>query len=229
MDNYRPISVLNNISKVIERLAYNQMYEHLEINNLITPHQSGFQRNRSTQQCIVNLTNTIRMNVGQGECTTALYMDLRKAFDTANHTCIIKALPDFGLLNTELEWLIDYLFHRKQQVKIEVYVSDAQSITGGVPQGSILGPLLFLLLINNLPSTVKSCQIILYADDAVLYYAHKTPEVLEQELNADANRVANWLMKSGLSLNLKPEKTELVKYVTTPKVKSALCKIDKRD
>ena len=154
MDNYRPISVLNNISKVIERLAYdyNQMYEHLEINNLITPHQFGFRRNRSTQQCIVNLTNTIRMIADQRKCSTALYMDLRKAFDTANHTCIIKKLPDFGIRNTELEWLTDYLFHRKQQVKIEGYVSDAQSITCGVPRGSILGALLFLLLISDLPS-----------------------------------------------------------------------------
>ena len=86
--------------------------------------------------------------------------------------------------------------------------------------------MLFLLLIHDPPSTVKSCQIILYADDAVLYYAKRTPEVLEQELNADANRVADWLMKSGLSLNLKPGKAELVKYRTAPKVKSALCKIE---
>ena len=106
------------------------------------------------------------------------------------------------------------------------YASDAQSITCGVPQGLILGPLLSPLLINDLPSTVKSCQVILYADDAVLYYVHQTPKVLEQELNADANRVAGWLMKSGLSINLKPGKTELVKYGTAPKVKSALCKIE---
>ena len=116
--------------------------------------------------------------------------------------------------------MVDYLFHRKQQVKINGYLSDVQPVTCGVPQGSILGPLLFLLLINDLPFTVKSFQMILYAGDAVLYHAHQTPEVLEQELNVDPNRLAGWLMKSVLSLNLKPEKTELVKYGTAPKVKS---------
>ena len=114
MDNYRPISVLSNVSKAIEHLAYNQMYEHLEINNLITPHQFGFRRNRSIQQCIVHLTNTIRMHSDQGKCTAALYMDLGKAFDTATHTCIIKQRQDFGIRDTELEWLTDYPFHRKQ-------------------------------------------------------------------------------------------------------------------
>ena len=166
------------------------------------------------------------MNADQWKCTAALYMDFRKAFDTANHTCIIEKLPDFSIRNTELEWLTDYLFHRKQQVKINGYLSDAKPVTCGVPQGSILGPLLFLLLIKDLPSTIKSCQMILYADDAVLYYAHQTPEVLEQELNADANRVAGWLMKSCLLLNLKPGKAELVKYGTAPKVKSVSCKIE---
>ena len=113
MDNYRPISVLNNISKAIERLAYNQMYEHLEINDLITPHQFGSRRNCSTQQCIVHLTNTIRMHSDQGKCTAALYMDLGEALTLLS--CIIKKLPDFGI--RELEWLTDYLFHWKQLVK----------------------------------------------------------------------------------------------------------------
>ena len=115
------------------------------------------------------------MNADQGKCTAALYMDLRKSFDTAKHTCIIEKLPDFGICNTEVEWLTDYLFHQKQQVKINGYLSDAKPVTCRVPQGSILGPLLFLLLINDLPFTVKSCQMILYADDTVLYYAHQMP------------------------------------------------------
>ena len=85
--------------------------------------------------------------------------------------------------------MVDYLFHRKLQVKINEYLSDAKLVTCRVPQASILDPLVFLFLINDLPFTVKSCQMILYADDAVLYYAHQTTEVLEQELNADANRV----------------------------------------
>ena len=153
-------------------------------------------------------------------------MDVRNAFGTANHTCIIKKSPDSGKRNSELKWLTDYLFHWKQQVKINGNLSDAKPVNCGVPQGSILGPLLFLLLINDLLFTIKSCQMILYADNAVLYCAYQTPEVLEQELNADANRVAGWLMKSGLSLNLKHGKAELVKEGTAPKVKSVSCKFE---
>ena len=154
------------------------MYEHLEINNLIAPHQFGVWCNRSTQQCTITLMNIIRMNVDEGKCMAALCMDLRK-------------FVDFGILNTELEWSTYYPFHWKLQVKIEGYVSDAQSITCRVPQGSILVPLLLLSLINDLPSTIKLFQIMLCAEDAVLYYAHQTPE---QELNAKANRVADWLI-----------------------------------
>ena len=116
------------------------------------------------------------MNADHGKCTAAFYKDLRKASDTANHTFIIKKHPDFGIRNTELEWLNDNLCHQKQQVTIDGFVPDAQSITCGVPQGSVLWPMLFLLLINDQSSTVKSFQIALYADDAVLY-SHQTPEV----------------------------------------------------
>ena len=164
------------------------MYEHSEINTLITLHQFGFRRNGSTQQCLLNLTNTIRMNADQGMCTSALYMNSRKAFGTANYSCIIKKIPDFGKPNTELEWLTYYLFHRKQQAKIDGHVSDAQSITCGVPQGSILGPWLFLLLINDLLSTVKPFQIVLYSDNAVLYYAHQLKRYLNQNGHLTPNK-----------------------------------------
>ena len=114
-----------------------QVYEHMAIYNFITPNQFGFQCNRPSQQCTVNFMNTIRMNLDQRKCKDVVYMDLRKAFDTATHTWQYRQLLNSGLCKARLEWLTDYLFHQKQKVKTYEYVSDAQSITYEVPQGSI--------------------------------------------------------------------------------------------
>ena len=117
-------------------------------------------------------------------------MNLRKACDTAHQNRILKKHPCFGMQNMELEWLTRHLFHQRQKVKIDGFLSDTQRITCDVPQGYKLVLLLLLLFVNDLLSAIKSCQI-LYADDAVLFRTHQIPEVLEQELNTDANRVAN--------------------------------------
>ena len=153
----------------------------------------------------------------------------KKALDTAKHTRILEKFHCFGIHNIELELLTECSFHQRQQVKIDGFLPETQSNSYGVPQGSILGPLLFLLLASDLPSAVKSCQILLYPDDAILFLVHETPEVLEQELNVDVNRVANWLVESSLSLNLKLGKIDLIKYRIAPKVKSTSCKIELKD
>ena len=218
MDNYRPISVLNTLSKVIERLAYQQISDYLESNNLLCPHQYGFRRGRSTQHAVTKFADSIRHNMDQSNCTGALYMDLKKAFDTVHHGCLLQKLPLYGINNIELTWITDYLFNRSQYVVIDNIASDSYHITHGVPQGSILGPLLFIILINDIHHDLKICNILLYADDAVIYYANKDPRLIEEVINHEANLIASWFRKNNLFLNLSKGKTEFVLYGSKQKI-----------
>lgn len=142
MDNYRPISVLPVFSKVLERVVYKQLYSYLEANELLSERQFGFRQRSSTQHAVTILTDSIRQNIDKGLMTGAVFLDLRKAFDTVDHSRIISKLPLYGIRDKELAWLESYLFGRKQFVQYDGYRSETQYIPCGVPQGSILGPLL---------------------------------------------------------------------------------------
>ena len=172
IDNYRPISVLNIISKTVERAVYNQLSEYLEENNLLSDQQYGFRRKRSTRDAVTKLSDEIRENMDKSYVTGALFMDMRKAFDTVNHNCLLQKLVYYGIFGKEVQWISSYLFHRSQVVFLDRVLSNREFITYGVPQGSILGPLLFILLFNDLPLQSKHCQVLMYADDTVIYYSN---------------------------------------------------------
>lgn len=214
MDNYRPISVLPVFSKVIERVVYNQIYSYLEDNNLLSKRQFGFRRKSSTQHAVTILSDYVRQNMDKGLMTGAVFLDLKKAFDTVDHSRLLSKLPLYGIKNEELLWFESYLFDRQQFVLYNGYKSDVQHISCGVPQGSILGPLLFNLLINDIDSVLKQCEIILYADDTVVYIAEKSCQQIEQHLNDDINLIADWLVENSLIVNLKKTKTECVLFGT---------------
>ena len=214
VDNYRPISVLNIISKVVERIAYNQLTHYLETNNLLSENQFGFRCKRSTRHAVTKFTDHIRENMDESRVTGALFMDLRKAFDTVNHSCLLSKLPYYGISGKEVNWFSSYLFHRSQVVSIDRVTSKSEFVTHGVPQGSILGPLLFVILINDLPLQSLNCKVLMYADDTVIYYSHKSISEIEKCINADANRINQWMNENCLILNPKKGKTEFIIFAS---------------
>ena len=179
MDNCRPISVLTVLSKVFERVVYKQLYGYLEEHELLSQRQFGFRNKSSTQHAVTLFSDFIRHGMDRGLLTGAVFVDLRKAYDTVDHARVLSKLPLYGINGEELKWLESYLFDRKQYVYFDGVKSATQSVSCGVPQGSILGPLLFTLLINDIDLQLNHCEIILYADDAVVYCADKSCENIE--------------------------------------------------
>ena len=203
LDNYRPISVLPIFSKILERVVHHQLYEYLESNKLLSPYQFGFRKNHSTSSAVVHLTDTVRKSMDMGKLTGALFIDLRKAFDTVDHECLTSKLPNYGIDNTELKWFQDYLSNRSQIVSFKGERSSEENILFGVPQGSILGPLLFLIHVNDLHQQIEKSNVIMYADDTVLLFSDKSETEIEKALNHDAKLLHDWMCRNGLILNAK--------------------------
>ena len=137
------------MSKVLEKVVGQQLTDFLEKNNLLYEHQYGFRKNKCTQDAVLHLHDHIRQQMNKRNCTGAMYIDLQKAFDTVSHPCLLSKLPYYGICGTELKWICDYLFNRQQYVSFNDTLSKPEPINLGVPQGSILGPLLFVILIND--------------------------------------------------------------------------------
>ena len=143
-----------------------------------------------------------------GKLTGAIFIDLSKAFDTLSHSQIISNLANYGIHDVENEFFINYLFNRKKQVNFQNSMSDTEAVTCGVPQGSILGPLLFLLSFDDVGSVLRDCNIIMYADDTEIFTSAKEHEEVQQKLSDDFKRVAHWLESNELIMNMKAGKTE---------------------
>jgi exonuclease III len=197
--NYRPISLLPVISKLLERCLYNKIIDYLIPK--ITNCQHGFLRNRSTSTQLLQVFSNINNILDCGDQTDVIYFDLSKAFDSVPHSFLIHKLKSFGIGGSLLAWFSDYLTNRVQRVLINGAASEWLPVTSGVPQGSILGPLLFLLYINDLPSVLSDdtlCAI--FADDTKIYRhinSHMDLEILQR----DINNALNWSQKWGLNFN----------------------------
>ena len=146
----------------------------------------------------------------QGNLCGAVFLDLTKAFDTVDHCILLSKLSAIGVSPSSIKWFESYLSNRKQRTSCGNELSNALPVTVGVPQGSILGPLLFVVYINNLPDAVINSEVTLYADDTVLYYFSKDPQLLEDKLNEDLLRVAHWLRENKLTLNLDKTKSMII-------------------
>ena len=149
LHNYRPISILPILSKILEKAVFHQVHSYLSENSLLSPYQSGFRANHSTRLAVTFLTDKIRGHMDKGLLTGTVFIDLKKAFDTVPHDGLLNMLYRYGIQDQPLSWFESYLTNRTQRVSIENHLSSAANISSGVPQGSVLGPLLFILALHN--------------------------------------------------------------------------------
>ena len=208
VNNYRPISLLSNINKIFEKLIYERVYSFLTEQNSFYELQFGFRNKHSTAHALFSLTEQIRKALDNNSFACGIFIDLKKAFDTVDHTILLSKLKHYGISGTANKWLSSYLTDRQQYVTINGFQSDKRSIKIGVPQGSVLGPLLFLIYINDLNKAISFSSVHHFADDTNLLVVDKCPKHLTNRLNADLRQLCNWLKANKISLNV--AKTELV-------------------
>ena len=199
--NYRPISVLSVVSKIIERAVHDQVYSYMSANNYLSSSQSGFRTQFSTATTVIDVQDYILKNMDEGKVTGAIFLDLKKAFDTVSHSLLINKLKKYGISGIELNWFKSYLSNRMQSVKIGCSLSDLMPIDIGIPQRSILGPLLFILFVNDLPDCV-TCKTVMYADDTALLVRSSDPSCLQSSLNHNMSCIAYWFRENKLTFNL---------------------------
>ena len=199
--NYRPVSILPVLSKVFERIVYNQFHQYLCDNNILYRFQSGFRPSFSTETALTFLCDKIKLKMDNGMYTGLVLLDLQKAFDTVNHQILIKKLEAVGANRVVTNWFLSYVSDRKQIVQIKDSVSDTCNMNCGVPQGSILGPLLFSIYINDM-ERATNCDLCLYADDSALIVSGKNVSEIEEDLSRNLSSLKDWLEESKLSLHV---------------------------
>ena len=183
--NYRPISVLPVISRLFEKLIFDQLYDFLNRNQLIFLLQSAFRKLHSVLTCLLKSTNNWYLNIDKGRYTAAVFINLKKAFDTVDHDILLNKQNYYGVRGKELSLFRSYLFNRKQFCTVNGHTSATEGVGCGVPKGSCLGPLLFLVYVNDLPYCLKTSDVAMYADDTTTYYSSPSMNDINTAINAD--------------------------------------------
>ena len=194
VSNYRPISLLSIFNKVIEKLMYNRIISYLDKFSILHNNQFGFRSMHLTTHAIFLLTNKIQRSIDNGTNSCGIFLDLCNAFDTVDHRIILDKLKYYGLRGVANHWFASYLSNRRQFVSLFGTNSDYQTVTCGVPQGSVLGPLLFLLYINDMPKCSNILEFHLFADDTNLFLNSPNILNLETNLNVELEKVSQWYM-----------------------------------
>ena len=184
-NNYRPISLLSNIGKIIEKLIHLRLNLFLEPRNSYYTFQLGLRLNFSTNNALISVVENIQTQLDDGKYSAGVFVDLKKAFDTFDHNILLKKLDYYGVRGIANEWFASYLKNRKQFVSISGHISSSQVIQTGVPQGSVLGPLLFLLYINDLNKSIKNLRAYHFAGDTNILLSNKSLEQLAKKVNKD--------------------------------------------
>jgi len=214
-DDLRPISILPSLSKALENVVSDQIRSYLQTHSLLDPFQSGFQKGRSTATALAHITDDIRYALDNRNITILTLLDFSKAFQSINHNILIRKLSTFyNFSDSSVNWIQSYLTGRSQYVSVSGIDSSLRTLHHGVPQGSVLGPLLFCLYINDLPSVLQHCKYHLYADDFQVYITCSPSELPTyiDKLNEDLRRIVQWSNDNGLKLN--PSKSQCLRIAS---------------
>ena len=217
--NYRPISLLPSISKIIERVIHDQTNAFLSDEDVLYKYQSGFRGNRSTNLCLSFLTDKVLKGFDEGLLTGMILIDLQKAFNTIDHEILLQKLKAIKFSESTIKWFKSYLSERIFLVNIENKISHFGEISCGVPQGSILGPLLFLIYVNDMLQAVTS-TLLLYADDSCILYQHEDDVQIEKRLNEDFENLCNWFVDNKLSIHFGEDKTKSILFASKRRAKN---------
>ena len=210
VSNYRPISLLSNINKIFEKIVYKRLYSFLEKYNCIYELQFGFRAKHSTNHALISLTERIReaLDSKGGKFACGVFIDLQKAFDTVDHSILLKKLEHYGIRGLANNWFQSYLTGRKQLTSVNGTKSGLKDMKHGVPQGSVLGPLLFLIYINDLHNAIRFSTVHHFADDTNLLVTNSCIKKVQDQVNLDLKYLSNWLKANKIALNA--SKTEVI-------------------
>jgi Skp family chaperone for outer membrane proteins len=200
--NYRPISVLPAFSKIIERLVYKRIIKFLDLNKILYKYQFGFRKGRSTDLALHAMVDKYYEAIERNEFMVGTFIDLSRAFDSISHTILLRKLKYYGIRGIAHDWIKDYLTNRKQYVIYNSSKSSMGNVTIGVPQGSILGPLLFLLYVNEINNVSDKLCCILFADDTNIFTTGKSLKEIQTILNDELSLINSWFQANKLSINI---------------------------
>jgi hypothetical protein len=204
-DNYRPISLLSSISKILEKAVAMRLVNHLKQNKLLCENQFGFQAGYSTVHHLLKLTNFVTKEINKKHYTVGIFLDLKKAFDTVPHKILLKKLEKLGIRGVALRWFTNYLEGRSQRVEIDGKLSDIDYLTISILQGSILGPILFLCFINDLPNCTDMLSL-LFADDTACLTSGPDLKTVIDKANIELQKLSVWFRANKMAVNVSKTK-----------------------
>ena len=210
LSNYRPISLLSPFSKILEKLMYKRLLTFLDLNDTLFKYQFGFRKKHSTSLALIEIIDHMLNALDKGLYVCGVFVDLSKAFDTVDHSILLSKLSTYGVRGVAWSWFKSYLISRPQYVDLKGVTSSVTHSKCGVPQGSILGPLLFLIYMNDIANCSEVLSFRLFADDTNIFMDGKNSTDIEQIINPELDKLANWLNANKLSLNLTKSKYMII-------------------